>query len=107
MGWCETIMKSFLNVRINLSQVFCVEVLHLYINFFEAVPSAKNIRCKYDNKVALLNCGSRLFVLSWRQLNMCLFLSLAEVLQHLMDYFIYGYLCTLKISSALIARRNI
>ena len=64
MGWCETIMKSFLNVRINLSQVFCVEVLHLYINFFEAVPSTKNIRCKYDNKVALLNCGSRLFVLS-------------------------------------------
>ena len=40
---------------------------------------------------------------------MCLFLSfsLAEVLQHLMDYFIDGYLCTLKISSALIARRNI
>ena len=27
---------------------------------------------------------------------MCLFLSLAEVLQHLMDYFIDGYLCTLK-----------
>ena len=38
---------------------------------------------------------------------MCLFLSLAEVLQHFMDYFIDGYLCTLKISSALIARRNI
>ena len=52
------------------------------MEFLEAVPSAKNIRCKYDNKVALLNRRSRLFVLSQSQLNTCLILSLAEVLQH-------------------------